>query len=35
VAFCVVAFARERDWLYAAISSIVLGVLMFGIFGSH
>jgi len=35
VAFCIFAFALERDWQYATISSIVLGVLMYGIFGSH
>ena len=35
VAFCVVAFAVERDWKYTAISAIVLGVLGYGIFGSH
>jgi uncharacterized membrane protein len=35
VVFCVGAFAMERDWLYTAIGAIVLGVLMYGIFGSH
>jgi len=28
----VVAFALERDWLYAAISGLVLGVLLMSIF---
>jgi uncharacterized membrane protein len=35
VAFCIFAFATERDWQYTVISAIVLGVLMYGIFGSH
>jgi uncharacterized membrane protein len=35
VAFCIFAFAIERDWQYTVISAIVLCVLMYGIFGSH
>ena len=35
VVFCVGAFALERDWRYTAIAALVLGVLMYGIFGSH
>jgi uncharacterized membrane protein len=35
VAFCIFAFAMERDWRYTVISAIVLGVLIYGIFGSH
>ncbi len=31
VASMVVAFCRERDWAYAAISLAVLGLLVFGI----
>jgi uncharacterized membrane protein len=33
VAFAVVAFAIERDWLYAGISLIVLSLLAYGLFG--
>jgi uncharacterized membrane protein len=35
VVFAVAAFAVERDWLYTLISAIVLGLLMYGIFGSR
>jgi len=35
VAFCIFAFAMERDWQYAIIGAIVLSVLIYGIFGSH
>jgi uncharacterized membrane protein len=31
VAVSIVAFAIERDWLYVAITSIVLGVLVMGL----
>ena len=31
VAFAAVAFLRERDWLYTAVSVLILGVLMWGI----
>ncbi len=34
VVFAVVGFAAERDRLYMAISLVVLGVLMFGLFHS-
>jgi uncharacterized membrane protein len=35
VVFCIGAFAMERDWLYTVIAVIVLGALMYGMFGSH
>ena len=35
VAFSVVAFAEERDWLYVAITLIVLGLLLFSLNGTH
>lgn len=35
VAFSTVAFAAQRDWLYVAITSIVLGVLVFSLAGGH
>ena len=31
VAFAIYAFSRERDWLYAGISAIVLALLLFGL----
>jgi uncharacterized membrane protein len=31
VAFSVFAFARERDWIYAAISSLVLALLAYSL----
>ena len=31
VAFAAVAFLRERDWLYTAVSVLILAVLMWGI----
>jgi uncharacterized membrane protein len=34
VAFSILAFAKERDWLYTAISTIVLGLLFFALFGT-
>jgi uncharacterized membrane protein len=33
VAFAVLAFAAERDWLYTGISLVVLGLLAYGLFG--
>ena len=33
VVFSAVAFARERDWLYVAVTLAVLGVLMYGLVG--
>jgi uncharacterized membrane protein len=35
VAFCAVAFALQRDWLYVAVTSIVLAVLVFSLAGGH
>lgn len=35
VAFSVVAFLYERDWLYALVTLIVLGLLFFSLFGAH
>jgi uncharacterized membrane protein len=32
VAFSLFAFARQRDWLYVAITGIVLGILLFALF---
>jgi len=34
VAFSVAAFALERDWLYVAVTLVVLGVLLFGLLQS-
>jgi len=34
VAFCVLAFARERDWLYVVVTLIVLSALLFSLTGS-
>jgi uncharacterized membrane protein len=34
VAFSLAAFAKQRDYLYAAITTIVLGVLLFSLFGA-
>jgi uncharacterized membrane protein len=33
VAFAVVAFAVERDWLYTGVSLLVLGLLGYALFG--
>jgi uncharacterized membrane protein len=33
VAFAVVAFALERDWLYTGVSLVVLGLLAYALFG--
>jgi uncharacterized membrane protein len=35
VAFAVYGFAREKDPEFVAISLVVLGLLAFGLFGSH
>jgi uncharacterized membrane protein len=35
VAFSAVAFALERDWLYVAVTSVVLAVLLFSLVGGH
>lgn len=35
VAFSAVAFVLERDWLYVAVTSIVLAVLVFSLAGGH
>jgi uncharacterized membrane protein len=35
VAFSAVAFALERDWLYVAVTSVVLAVLLFSLTGGH
>jgi uncharacterized membrane protein len=35
VAFSAVAFALERDWLYVAVTSLVLAVLLFSLTGGH
>lgn len=32
VAFAIYAFARERDWLYMAISAVVLALLAYALF---
>jgi uncharacterized membrane protein len=33
VLFSILAFARERDWLYVAISALVLGLLGYSLLG--
>jgi uncharacterized membrane protein len=35
VAFSLAGFAFERDWTYVAITSIVLGVLIYSVAGVH
>jgi uncharacterized membrane protein len=35
VAFAVIAFAMERDWLYVSISAIVLVVLLYSLLARH
>ncbi len=35
VAFSAVAFALDRDWLYVAVTSVVLAVLLFSLAGGH
>jgi len=34
VIFAAVVFARQRDWLYAAVASFVLAALLFGLLGA-
>jgi len=34
VVFAALAFARQRDWLYTAVASIVLAALLFGLLGA-
>jgi len=34
VAFCAIAFAIERDYLYVVVTLIVLGVLLYSLLGS-
>ena len=35
VAFSVAAFIAERDWMYVVFTAIVLGLLLYGLFGPH
>lgn len=35
VMFSVWAFARERDWVYVGVTLIVLGLLLFSLFGAQ
>ena len=35
VAFSVVAFSYQRDWMYVLVTLIVLGLLFFSLFGAH
>jgi len=35
VAFSVLAFLYERDWIYVAITLLVLGLLSYSLFGGH
>lgn len=35
VAFSVWAFARQRDWVYVVVTLIVLGLLLFSLFGAR
>lgn len=35
VAFSVWAFARQRDWMYVVVTLIVLGLLLFSLFGAR
>ncbi|MGA8102588.1 MAG: DUF1634 domain-containing protein [Candidatus Acidiferrales bacterium] len=35
VVFSVIAFGMQRDWVYVAITLIVLGLLCFSLTGSH
>src|ERR1700688_3645664 len=35
VAFSAVAFLYQRDWTYVVVTLIVLGLLVFGLFGGH
>jgi uncharacterized membrane protein len=35
VVFSVLAFLYQRDWLYVGVTLLVLGLLLFGLFGGH
>jgi uncharacterized membrane protein len=35
VVFSVMAFLYQRDWLYVAVTLLVLGLLLFSLFGGH
>ena len=35
VVFSVLAFLRQRDWVYVAVTLIVLGLLCYSLFGGH
>ena len=35
IAFSVVAFSYQRDWMYVLVTLIVLGLLFFSLFGAH
>lgn len=35
VAFSVVAFLYQRDWMYVLVTLIVLGLLFYSLFGTH
>jgi uncharacterized membrane protein len=35
VAFCVVAFALERDWFYVAVTLVVMAILLYSIVGGY
>jgi uncharacterized membrane protein len=35
VAFSLFAFARQRDWIYTTVTTVVLGVLLFSLFYTH
>lgn len=35
VAFSVFAFLRERDWIYVAVTLLVLMLLLYSLFGGH
>ena len=35
VAFSVVAFLYERDWMYVLVTLIVLGLLLYSLLGAH
>ena len=35
VVFSVFAFLRQRDWVYVAVTVIVLGLLCYSLFGGH
>lgn len=34
VAFSILAFAKQKDWIYVVVSSIVMAVLMFSLLGA-